>query len=851
MKFHSFTVLPTTPPKLKPLLDIAYNMWFSWNWDARQLFRTLDLDLWHKSHKSPLVMLCNISQEKLEQAAQDEDYVAEVEAVHAAFKRYLSSKTWYEDTYNETREKSKVAYFCCEFGMHESLPIYSGGLGVLAGDHLKSASDLGIPLVAVGLMYRQGYFRQGINEDGLQQEMYPENDWFSMPVHLEKDENDKPIILNMNLGGDDVFFQVWTVHVGRNKLHLLDTNLPMNLPQHRDITKRLYDGDRDTRIRQEILLGMGGIRALKALGYAPEVYHINEGHSAFLTLERLHNLMTEQKLTIKEAKEIIQATSVFTNHTPVPAGNERFDPSLVKKYLYSYVTEVLGVPWSDFMTWGREDPKDDEEDFCLTILALKFSSFANGVSKLHGEVSQDMWKKLYNLVPVPEVPIGYVTNGVHTSTWLSKGMEGLFNKYLTTPYVREIADFTAWKIVNKIPSKELWQSHMRRKEELVDFVRNRLRKQFIRRKGSAKELSKVDDILDPNALTIGFARRFAPYKRGNFLFKDIERLKKIIGNDQRPVQILFAGKAHPADNAGKAIIQKIVNDAAGKEFKNRIIFVEDYDIDIARYLVQGVDVWLNNPIRPLEASGTSGMKAAMNGALNLSVLDGWWDEGFNNKNGWAIGNGEEYEDEDNRDEIESALLYRLLENEVIPMYYDQDEDGLPLQWIEMMKNTIHSCGEGFNAHRMLVDYIEQYYQPAEKLGKELIDSNNKIAKDLAQWREKIEKNWDALSIVEVCTPAKEFFYKGSEVEIEAKLKLGKLQDEDIIVEVVHGVLDSGEHITHQLRERMEYIGKNGDLTSFKTMINCTHGGHYGYAVRILPGHDKIATPFVANMVKWS
>ncbi|MEI8345860.1 MAG: alpha-glucan family phosphorylase [Pseudomonadota bacterium] len=851
LKLQSFTVLPTTPEKLKPLLEIASNLWFSWNWDAIQLFEKLDEQAWKAANKNPLRMLCDMPQQKLEAKAQDKDYIAELEAVYTSFKKYLASKTWFDDQFGK-RDKETIAYFSCEFGLHESLPIYSGGLGILAGDHLKSASDLGLPLVAIGFLYRQGYFRQGLNAEGMQQEFYPENDWFSMPVSLVKNEHNDPIVLSMDIGGEDVFFQIWKVDVGRIALYLMDTNLQQNTPHNRDITKRLYDADRDTRLRQEVLLGIGGVKALRALGKAPQIFHINEGHSAFLLIERLRELMEDHGLSFQEAKEVVWASNLFTTHTPVPAGNEHFEQGPIKKYLSRYVQKHLGLSISEFLALGLKTTDSTTEEFSMTVFALRFSSSANGVSKLHGVVSREMWKSLFPGTPEDEVPIGHITNGVHTPSFLSMPMERLFARYMNTAYMREIADFTIWKVVDKIPNQFLWQVHCEQKKALIDYCRERLRFQLRRRGANAGEINKVKEVLDPNILTIGFARRFATYKRGTLLNSDIKRLEKIVTHAKHPVQIIYAGKAHPADSHGKEIIQKIFKMAGSNpELSKRIVFLEDYDIDMAKMMVQGVDVWLNNPRRPREASGTSGMKAAMNGAPNLSVLDGWWDEAFDHTHGWAIGHGENYTDENYQDEVESNLLYRLIENEVCPLFYDnRNESAIPMAWVEMMKKTIKSCGEGFNAHRMVSEYVRRYYLKGEKFYKILVKNDFAEAKNLAHLHNKLRTHWKDIEILEVGSPLQEVVYSGTEVCITAKIKLAAVDPTDIVVEVYHGTLDADDKIKAPRRVRMSPVEKHAEVTVFKAMIPCDLGGRYGYTVRILPGNENLASEFLPGLIKW-
>lgn len=851
MKIQSFTVLPNTPEKLNPLKELAMNLWYSWNWGALQVFKKIDQECWHECGKNPLRMLCEISQEKLIEASENDDYIDELDTVYAEFKRYLAGKNWYEGEFGEEHKKS-IAYFSMEYALHESLPIYSGGLGVLAGDHLKSASDLGVPLVAIGFLYRQGYFRQGLDAEGMQQEFYPENNWFNMPVKLQKKDNGDPIKLNINLNGEQVYYQIWKVDVGRIPLYLLDTNLPENIPKNQDITKRLYDADRDMRLRQEILIGIGGVRALKELGHFPSTYHINEGHSAFLILERLKELIKDKHLTFEEAKEIVWATNIFTTHTPVPAGNEHFDPDLMKKYLEKFVTHNLKITWQQFLKLGHYKQGEANQKFCLTILALNFSGYCNGVSKLHGKVSRNMWQELYPKMICNEIPIRHITNGVHSMSWLSKSLERLLVRTMETSYVKEIADFTIWKIVDQVSNQALWDTHNERKNALINYVRRKMTLQLRRRGANASEINKVKDILSPDILTIGFARRFAPYKRGSLLFKDVERLRKIITNQERPVQFIFAGKAHPADEAGKAIIKEIFDTSSHLELKNNIVFLEDYDLDMARYLVQGVDVWLNTPRRPLEASGTSGMKAAINGGLNLSILDGWWDEAFNESNGWAIGHGETYDNHEHQDTVESKLLYRLIENEVSPLYYDRNEKNLPLGWIEMMKNSIKNCGEQFNAHRMVCDYINKYYIKAKKLSVILLKDDCQETKRLAKLHKKLHKNWHDIEIISISSPPKDVINSGKEVSITAKIKLNKILPEEIIVEAFHGPLQLNDHkIIDPQTSVMRPVETNEDLTIFQCDLPCTRGGHYGYTIRILPNNKNLAVNFIPGLIKWN
>ncbi len=843
MKITSFTVLPDTPEKLKHLNDLAFNLYFSWNTEVQELFRKLDPESWEASHQNPARMLCLVPQEKLNRAANNKRFLTELEVIYSEFRKYLEAPTWYDETFGKPAAP-EICYFCAEFGLHECLPVYSGGLGVLAGDHIKSASDLGLPLIGVGLLYRQGYFRQYLNAEGMQQERYPENDWYSMPVYLEKDENGVPLKSSIMFGNDKVWFQIWRVDVGRSCIYLLDTNLEANEPVHRDLTKILYDSDRDTRARQEILLGIGGVRALRALGLAPSVFHVNEGHSAFLILERLHNLMTDHGLTLAEAKELVWSTTVFTTHTPVPAGNERFRPELLEPYLARKAAD-LGMSWSDFLSLGREDLYD--ESFSMTALALRYAAFANGVSRLHGQVTRKMFRSMFPGIPEAEVPIRHVTNGVHTKTWLNPRLCHLLQRYSDAEPSN--LDEAIWRNVQIVPDDELWELHEFNRQKLVEFVRRRVSWQLKRRGARPGELSKIRDLLDPNALTIGFARRFTTYKRGYLFLMNPERLKQIFCNPDRPVQIIIAGKAHSADHAAKEIIRQIFELSNQPEFRHHIVFLEDYDLTVARHLVQGVDLWLNNPRRPLEASGTSGMKAALNGALNLSVLDGWWDEAFSTDLGWAIGQGETFEDHDLQDRIESDLFYGNLEREIVPLFYDRDEKGLPHNWLRLVKRSIATLGARFNSSRMLREYVE-LYRAAGDLHDRLADDDFAKARGLAEWRRLLHQEWDKLRITKIESPANDFIYKGTDIEVRVWIRLNNLQPEHVIVECYHGPLDGEHRLRDAHRQRMDVVGQQGDETIFSTSIRCTRGGHYGHTVRVLPGHEDLAVEFLPGFMKW-
>lgn len=858
MRIRSFKVRPKIPERLGPLHEMAFNMWFSWNWEAVQLFTRLDVEIWNRSYQNPVYMLGLIPQERLDAVLKDDSFLASMDRVYADFRRYLEADTWFNQTHGEAKNRV-VAYFSTEYGLDEGLPIYSGGMGILSADHLKSASDLGVPLVAVGLLYRQGYFQQYLNIDGWQQEFYPENDWYNMPVHLERDAEGDPIRVVVEMADHSVTAQIWRVQVGRVPLYLLDTNIPENTSHDRVITAQLYGGDRDMRIRQEILLGIGGIRALAALGIEPAVCHMNEGHSAFLALERIRHLMQDYSLSYEGARELVWASNVFTTHTPVPAGNERFDPNLVHRYLAS-TAQDLGLSWEAFLGLGRENPRNAQETFCMTVLALKSAAHCNGVSKLHGAVSRRMWKNIWPGVPETEIPITAITNGVHVRSFLSHDMADLFDRYLGPRFVEEPMAHEVWKRIYDIPDAELWRTHERRRERLAAFARRRLRSQLERRGAPSSEISLADEVLDPRALTIGFARRFATYKRAALLLQDPERLARILTDPDRPVQLLFAGKAHPADHAGKELIRALIHFSRDERFRRSIVFLEDYDMNVARYLVQGVDVWLNTPRRPLEASGTSGMKAAANGALNLSVQDGWWDEGYSPEVGWAIGHGEEYTDTQQQDAIEGRALYDLLEKEVVPLFYTRGRDGLPRGWIAKMKASMSTLGPMFNAHRMVAEYTERFYIPAGASYEKLKADRFASAERLATWHQKVRQHWGDLRIEKVQADTEADLKVGSHLTVSAELVLGALQPEDVSVELYYGPLDSEGNLTEaahivemeRTRTAASLPGADDGTCSFTGKIPCDQSGRYGFAVRVLPkgkSQDLIHC-YEPNLILW-
>ena len=846
---RAFTVVPSLPDRLQPLLKIAKNLWWTWNPDAVDLFRRMDHDLWSASYHNPVQMLGAIDQERLRELENDDVFLAHMDHVAQSLDRYLSMPTWAQKAHPELNG-NQVAYFSMEFGLHECLPIYSGGLGILAGDHFKSTSELGLPMVGVGLLYRQGYFHQYLTHDGWQQEVYPENDFHNMPVQQVQDPEGRPIRVELSIQGRRVLVQAWKVEVGRVPLYLLDTNIEENGPAERAITYQLYGPGLDLRIRQEMVLGIGGVRLLHALQIDPAVCHMNEGHAAFLGLERIRLLMERTGFGFWEALEAVRAGTVFTTHTPVPAGIDLFPPEVVESYLGEYVRS-LGVGVPDLLALGRQNPGDGREPLSMAVLAIRLSGYRNGVSRLHGEVSRKMWAGVWPGIPVDEVPIGHVTNGVHVRSWLSDEMARLFGRYLGPQWVDEPLDQEMWDRVSQIPDNELWRAKERLRERLVGFVRRRLADQLRRRGAPTQELLHAEEALDPEALTIGFARRFATYKRATLLFQDPERLARILNHPERPVQIIFAGKAHPADNEGKRFIQEIIHHCRRKEFRKRVVFLEDYDVNIARYMVQGVDVWLNTPRRPLEACGTSGMKVPPNGGLHLSVLDGWWDEAYEPEVGWAIGRGEEYPDAAVQDGVESRALYDLLEEEVVPLYYGRGDDGLPRGWIAKMKAAMGRLTPAFNTNRMLRDYAEHYYLPALQHWGRLSRNSFQAARALARWKERVRRAWGGVRVLEVQAEDQRQMHVGEEFPVRCTVALNGLDPQDVLLELYYGPLDPFGGLSKSFRRPMRHdTAREDGFHEFVGAAPCERSGKVGYAVRVLPHHPNLAGPWDLGLVAW-
>lgn len=853
MKINKYMVSPSLPKELEPLLEITKNFWWCWNQKAVNLLRTIDIDNYDEKDHNPIRILGESSQECFYNMLHDDAAMMNLAEVYDEFKTYMNQETWYASLDDSQKtENEKIAYFSFEYGLHESLPNYSGGLGILSGDHLKSASDLGLPFIAVGLLYRKGYFRQYLNADGWQQEYDIENDFFNLALEKVLDSNGETMKVDVDLPGRKVYAQIWKANVGRIQLYYLDANIEENSVEDRDITAQLYGGKLETRIQQEILLGIGGIKALKKLGIKPTIYHMNEGHSAFLSLERIRQLMIDDKLDRKTAREVVFSSNVFTTHTPVPAGNDVFPIEMMQKYFVDYIKQI-DMSMEEFLKLGKIDPNNQKEDFCMTVLALNLSAENNGVSELHGHVSREMWKDIWKGVPAKELPIDSITNGIHTLSWISFDMQNLLDRYLGPRWRTKPLEYGIWERVQKIPDAELWRTHERRKERLIDFCRERLKAQIINRGFTKNEINHAEQILTPEALTIGFARRFATYKRGTLLFRDIERLKKIISNPHRPVQIIFAGKAHPHDNGGKELIKNIAEICRREEFRDHIVFLEDYDINVARYMVQGVDVWLNNPRRPLEASGTSGMKVPPNGGLNFSILDGWWDEAYDGQNGWAIGNREEYTDLEYQDEVESNALYNVLENEIIPLYYERGRDDIPRQWVTAMKWSMQTVCPKFSTNRMVADYFNKFYTNASRRYINMTNDDFKKSKELKSWKDNIYSKWSKVSFENTMSemPSRNL-QVGSKFEVKTIVNLGNIAPDSVRVELYHGKLSMKDEITEPTIVEMKHSSDLGNgRHSFIGSLECVNTGQSGYAIRMYPYHKDLGYKFDMKMIIWS
>ncbi len=850
MKIKPFRVVPSLPKELESVQLLAYNLWSTWNQSSRRLFQHMDMHLWENTQHNPVEILSRISQGRIMELLEDDGFLSQIERVWSDYQDYMSEKGAYSFLLSQPIDFT-IAYFSMEFGITECIPIYSGGLGVLAGDHLKSSSDLKLPLKGVGLMYKHGYFSQYLSVDGWQQEEFPDNDLYHLPISLETDAAGNPIKIKVPMADAECVAQIWRCQVGRVTLYLLDTNIEENAPREREVTSGLYAGNVETRLRQEMLLGIGGVRALEAVGEEPIIYHMNEGHSFLVGLEQIRRLMLKEKLDFDVAQAVVKSSMVFTTHTPVPAGNDVFDVALMEKYLKSY-TDEIGLKWNDFVALGRQHPKDANEPFGATVFALKNSTFRNGVSKLHGQVSRNMWQDIWPHVSPDELPIASITNGIHIPSWISPEMTDLFDRYLGPKWREDPDNKRTWERIDDIPDAELWSTHERRRGRLVAYCRKRLIQQLEKRGAKSRDIDRAKETLHPDVLTIGFAKRFATYKRGDLIFSDLDRIRKIMSDRERPVQLIIAGKAHPKDNEGKAIIQKILHISEEESFRNRIVFIEDYNMEIARYLVEGVDVWLNNPRRPLEACGTSGMKSTANGALNLSVPDGWWVEGYRPDLGWSIGAGEEYENYEYQDHVESTAIYDLLEREIIPLFYDRGVDGMPRGWVAMMKKSMRYLCHEFNSNRMVEEYTDKCYMEAALTCRQLVDSNYKNAKALVAWKKKLLSGWKDISIIDIFHEGGEEIKVRSAITVKAKIRLGPIGPGDINPQVYYGYMDAAGNLKQTRVLNMEHVEEiEKGLHMFSATLLCEDTGRFGYTVRVLPRHTYCRFPADVGLISWA
>lgn len=846
MTIHSFTVKPRIPEALQPLEEIAHNLWLSWNFDAIMLFIRLDYEVWMQSHQNPARMLGMVSQERYEQMSQDDSYLAALKLSYDRFVAYRDGDPWYSGD-----RHGYIGYFSIEYGLDVSLPIYSGGLGILSGDHLKSSSDLGLPLVGVGLLYRQGYFRQYLSPDGFQQELYPENDWYNMPVRLCSDAAGKALLVSVEMGRENALAQIWEVLVGRSRLYLLDTNIEANNPEIRGICSTLYGGEEEGRLRQELLLGVGGVRALQALGIDLVVSHLNEAHAAFLILERTRQLMVAVNCDFLAALQAIWPTCVFTTHCSAPGTGEGFPLSLMESYLRPWLA-ASGIDWGEFLELGRR-PGQEAEVFDMTAFALRSSAYCNALSRGHAEVARGLWRGIWPGLPEREIPISHINSGVHPRTWISNTLLDLLDRYFGPRFTEEPTNRELWDRMGRISDEELWRAHERRRERLVVFARDRLRQQMRRNGVTEVQLQRAEDVLSPYTLTIVFARRFTEQERGGLLLADPERLARLLCDPDRPIQLVFAGKAHPKDLAGKELIKTIVHFAQGPELRSRVVFLEDYDMTMARYLTAGADVWLSTPRKPREADGLSGIKAALNGVVNCSILGGWWEEIYSPEceAGWAIGKGETYNDPGLQDSIESKAIYDLLERDIIPSFYSRGRDGLPREWIKRMKASIRLAGRDYSSHRMLVEYSERCYFPAMANARRLAKGDYSDAKDLSAYLKRLRAEWCNLGARELESDAKPIMERGQNVWVSALVRLGGLLPEEVQVELVFGELRANGDFGESRRLEMQAQEKRGEEWLYRVKLSCGHTGRQGFALRILPRHQALIHPFLPGFIHWA
>lgn len=845
---QTFQVFPAVPEPLSFLQVLARNLWWCWRLDAIELFRRINPRLWEESGRNPIVFSTLIPQEQLEKLSKDKSFLAHQQRVKERFVAEILTPVVRSDT--PYGQNGTIAYFSMEYGIHESVPISAGGLGILAGDHLKAASDFALPLIGVGILYRQGYFHQFLDPDGWQQEAYPETDIYHLPLKRAKDRSGKDVTISVEGPTGEIRAAVWKIMVGRVPLYLLDTNLPENPPQIRGITSRLYAGDAKTRLAQEVLLGIGGMRCLEAMGIYPMLSHLNEGHCAFATLERLIQTMSKYNVDLKTAEEIVSRTTVLTTHTPVAAGHDEFPVDLVKPYLGS-LADRLGVTVDEIISWGQAVKSGSDAPLSMFVLGLRMAQYINGVSELHGKVARRMWSHVWEGIPEDEVPITHITNGVHIPSWISIENALLFERYLGPEWHLHLSSPEVTHRIDDIYDEELWRAHEMSRSRLIRTCRALMIKQYSRRNAPRAMMKDAESVLDQDILTIVFARRFATYKRAYLLLRDPERLEAMITSESQPVQFIFAGKAHPRDNEGKELIKRIIEFARRTNVRPRIAFLEDYDINIARHLVQGADVWLNTPRRPFEACGTSGMKAAANGVLNVSILDGWWCEGYKEDTGWRIGNGEEYTDPAYQDSVESQALYNVLENEVIPCFYDRKNGDIPVRWLKMMKASIGMAMLQFCTHAMISKYETLFYAPAAKRLESLTSDSAKEAVVFSKQYQRLGSLWSKINIETPVQESEGPFRVGDNFTVTAKVNLGELLPDEVDIELYYGPLKTVDIISESNYEEMTVKEDQGNGAYLYTCnITCVASGRYGFTVRAVPrGDDRIK--FAPGRITWA
>ena len=848
--FNKITVNPQLPKRIEGLATVANNLWWSWNTEFLRLFKQIDGDLWETVQKNPIKFLRQVSQEKLEKITKDGKFLRDYDQIMENFDDYINSKsTWYSRNYPEN-DNDLIAYFSAEYGLDQILPIYSGGLGILSGDHLKSASDLGIPLVAVGLLYKNGYFHQKINGNGEQETEYKKIDLASLPIKTVKDKEGNNLILFVKLPKRRLYLKVWKLDVGRVSLYLMDSDIEENNEEYRNITTTLYGGDQEMRISQEIVLGMAGVVLLRKLGLNATIYHMNEGHSSFLILQLIKDIMRAKEVSFEIARDIVTSKTVFTTHTPVPAGNDIFPLSLIEKYFKDY-WDRLGISKEEFLEMGMEANPKPNAGFNMGILALKVAGKKNGVSKLHGAVSRELFNNVWPEIAADESPITYVTNGIHTCSWLAPNLKEIYNEYLIPYWQDSIYKDSTWEKIENIPDEKLWYAHLERKQKFMIKAKENITERLKRSGYSYNEINEITSKLNPQALTIGFARRFATYKRATLLFRDLERITQILNNNERPVQIIIAGKAHPRDVEGQELIKYIHEISMKPQFKGKVFLLENYNLELSHYLVSGVDVWLNTPRRPMEASGTSGQKASVNGVVNFSILDGWWAEGYNQKNGWAIGTNAEYDNYDVQDNNDCQSIYQILENKIIPAYYEKDKKGISGKWLEYMKNSIISTGGKYSTARMLVDYTTKLYMPLTNLYHNYYESLEDVT-SYNEWKKDIYKNWKDIEITEENNMDDIAIDAGNKIEVTCKVKLPNILKENIEAQVYYGKIKENGVLEKIAVIPMNRIAKDEEnkIYTYKAKIELTTGGEYGYTFRVMPKHEMLLDSENLNLVKW-